>query len=42
MTLKKPRYFGGRNFIKLWAEYLQFNFTTGDSIVPDSDYDKML
>ena len=34
-TEKKAEYFGGRNFIKLWAEYLQFNFTTGDFITND-------
>lgn len=31
-TAEKARYFGGRNFIKLWAEYLKFNFETGDYI----------
>ena len=29
-TQEKARYFGGRNFVKLWAEYLAFRFTTGD------------
>lgn len=32
-TEEKARYFGGRNFVKLWAEYLQFNFETEDFIV---------
>lgn len=31
-TEEKARYFGSRHFVKLWAEYLQFNFTTGDFI----------
>lgn len=31
-TEEKARYFGSRHFAKLWAEYLQFNFTTGDFI----------
>lgn len=31
-TEEKASYFGGRNFVKLWAEYLQFNFKTGDFI----------
>ena len=30
---EKARYFGGRNFVKLWAEYLQFNFEAGDFII---------
>lgn len=34
-TAEKAKYFGGRNFINLWAEYLQFNFTTGDFITND-------
>ena len=34
-TEEKAKYFGGRNFVKLWAEYLQFNFTTGDFITND-------
>lgn len=32
-TQEKARYFGGRNFVKLWAEYLQFNFEAGDFII---------
>ena len=32
-TEDKARYFGGRNFAKLWAEYLQFNFEAGDFII---------
>ena len=32
-TDEKARYFGGRNFVKLWAEYLQFNFEAGDFII---------
>ena len=32
-TEEKARYFGGRNFVKLWAEYLQFNFDAGDFII---------
>lgn len=31
-TDEKARYFGGRHFVKLWAEYLQFNYETGDFI----------
>ena len=34
-TAEKAKYFGGRNFINLWAEYLQINFTTGDFITND-------
>lgn len=34
-TEEKAKYFGGRNFINLWAEYLQLNFTTGDFITND-------
>lgn len=34
-TEEKAKYFGGRNFIKLWAEYLQFNFVTGDFLIPE-------
>ena len=34
-TKEQALYFGGRNFVKLWAEYLQFNFTTGDFITND-------
>lgn len=34
-TDEKARYFGGRNFVKLWAEYLQFNFETGDFLVTE-------
>ena len=30
-TEDKARYFG-KQFIKLWAEYLQFNFTVGDPL----------
>ena len=29
-TEEKARYFGSRHFVKLWAEYLKFNFETGD------------
>ena len=31
-TEEKARYFGSRHFVKLWAEYLRFNFETGDFI----------
>ena len=34
-TEEKAKYFGSRKFVKLWAEYLQFNFTTGDFITND-------
>lgn len=36
-TEEKARYFGGRNFVKLWAEYLAFRFTTGD-FYTDKDF----
>ncbi len=31
-TEEKARYLGSCHFVKLWAEYLQFNFETGDFI----------
>lgn len=34
-TEEKAKYFGGRNFVKLWAEYLRFNFTTGDFLIDE-------
>lgn len=34
-TKEQALYFGGRNFVKLWAEYLQFNFATGDFIIDE-------
>ena len=34
-TKEQALYFGGRNFVKLWAEYLRFNFATGDFITND-------
>lgn len=34
-TEEKAKYFGGLNFIKLWAEYLRFNFMTGDFLIPE-------
>lgn len=34
-TREKAEYFGSRKFVKLWAEYLRFNFTTGDFITND-------
>lgn len=34
-TEEKAKYFGGRNFVKLWAEYLRFNFMTGDFLIPE-------
>lgn len=34
-TEEKAKYFGSRNFIKLWAEYLRFNFVTGDFLIPE-------
>ena len=34
-TKEQALYFGGRNFVKLWAEYLQLNFTTGDFLIPE-------
>ena len=32
-TEEKAEYLGGRNFVKLWAEYLRFNFTIGDFFI---------
>ena len=34
-TEEKAKYFGSRKFVKLWAEYLQFNFATGDFIIDE-------
>ena len=34
-TEEKANYFGSRKFVKLWAEYLQFNFVTGDFLIPE-------
>lgn len=34
-TEEKAMYFGSRNFVKLWAEYLRFNFTTGDFLIDE-------
>ena len=34
-TEEKAKYFGSRKFVKLWAEYLQLNFTTGDFLIPE-------
>lgn len=34
-TDEKAKYFGSRNFIKLWTEYLRFNFVTGDFLIPE-------
>ena len=34
-TEEKAKYFGGQNFVKLWAEYLRFNFMTGEFLIPE-------
>lgn len=34
-TEEKAKYFGGRNFINLWAEYLCFNFEVGDYLIQE-------
>lgn len=34
-TEEKAKYFSSRNFIKLWTEYLRFNFVTGDFLIPE-------
>lgn len=34
-TEEKAKYFGGRNFVKLWADYLRFNFATGDFLIDE-------
>lgn len=34
-TEEKAKYFGSRKFVKLWAEYLQFNFATGDFLIDE-------
>lgn len=34
-TEEKARYFGSRHFVKLWAEYLQFNFEAGDLLISE-------
>lgn len=34
-TEEKAKYFGGQNFVKLWAEYIRFNFMTGDFLIPE-------
>lgn len=34
-TKEKAEYFGSRKFVKLWAEYLRFNFTTGDFLIDE-------
>lgn len=37
-TEEKAEYLSGRNFVKLWAEYLQFNFTTGDFLITETPF----
>lgn len=34
-TEEKARYFGSRHFVKLWAEYMRFNFETGDFLIDE-------
>lgn len=34
-TEEKAKYFGSRKFVKLWADYLRFNFTTGDFLIDE-------
>lgn len=34
-TEEKAKYFGGQNFVKLWAEYIRFNFMTGDFLISE-------
>lgn len=34
-TEDKAKYFGSRIFVKLWAEYLRFNFATGDFLIDE-------
>lgn len=34
-TDEKANYFGSRKFVKLWADYIRFNFTTGDFLIDD-------
>lgn len=34
-TEEKARYFGSRHFVKLWAEYLRFNFETGEYLIAE-------
>lgn len=34
-TEEKAKYFGSRRFVKLWADYLRFNFTTGDFLIDE-------
>ena len=34
-TDEKAKYFGSRIFVKLWADYLRFNFTTGDFLIDE-------